>query len=171
MARLYDITVTKSDGEETKLEEYSGKTLLLVNVASNCGYTHQYMGLQKLYEQYKGMGFAILAFPCNDFGGQEPGTMEEIINFCLSKYGVKFDIFQKINIVGQDKHPLYSFLIDQAPEQNEVKWNFEKFLVSRDGTIIKRFVSNIAPEALELRQALEKDLFSTDIIESGNEGI
>jgi glutathione peroxidase len=164
MDRIYDIPITKSDGQETTLKEYSGKTLLLVNVASNCDYTHHYVGLQKLYEQYKGMGFAVLAFPCNDFGGQEPGTMEEIIHYCLSKYGVKFDIFQKITIVGQNQHPLYKFLVDQSPEHNEVKWNFEKFLISRDGRILNRFVSNVAPEALELRQALEKDLFDSDLV-------
>lgn len=161
MNGIYDIPIIKSDGQETTLMEYSGKTLLLVNVASNCGYTHQYVGLQKLYEQYKGMGFAVLAFPCNDFGGQEPGTMEEIIEDCLSKYGVKFDFFKKINIVGQNQHPLYKFLVEQSSDQSEVKWNFEKFLISRDGRILNRFVSNIAPEALELRQALEKDLFDS----------
>lgn len=170
MERIYDIAITKADGEETTLEQYSGKTLLLVNVASNCGYAHQYVGLQKLYEQYKGMGFAVLAFPCNDFGEQEPGTMDEIISFCLSKYGVKFDFFQKIHIVGKDKHPLYKFLTKQSPEQNEVKWNFEKFLISRDGRILNRFVSNIGPETLELKQALEKDLFNT-YMTNGNEGV
>ena len=158
MERIYDIPITKSDGQETTLMDYSGKTLLLVNVASNCGYTHQYVGLQKLYEQYKGMGFEVLAFSCNDFGGQEPGTMEEIIKYCLSKYGVKFDFFQKINIVGQNKHPLYKFLIKQAPDHSEVKWNFEKFVINREGELVARFPSTVEPDSEDLVNAVEKAL-------------
>jgi glutathione peroxidase len=159
MGEIYNISVTTSEGNSTTLIDYAGKTLLIVNVASNCGFTPQYIGLQRLYEQYKGIGFEVLGFPCNDFGGQEPGTIEEIKQFCLSKFGVQFEMFDKVDILGPNKHPLFELLTDEAPMPGDVKWNFEKFIISRDGRVIGRFPSNINPEAFEIRQMLEQELY------------
>jgi glutathione peroxidase len=133
---LYDHTVKDAKGREVKLEDYRGKVLLLVNVASKCGYTPQYDGLQKLYEQYKDRGFVILGFPANNFGGQEPGTDEQIQDFCRLNYGVTFPVFAKISVKGEDKHPLYRYLTEEATNPGhagEIKWNFNKFLVGRVG--------------------------------------
>jgi len=159
MKEIYNISVTTSDGDTTTLMNYAGKALLIVNVASNCGFTPQYVGLQRLYEQYKGVGFEVLGFPSNDFGGQEPGTIQEIKAFCRSKFGVRFEMFDKVEIVGPNKHPLFELLTDEAPITGDVRWNFEKFVISREGDVIGRFPSNISPEALELRQILEQELY------------
>jgi len=160
MGALYNITVTTSSGERTSLNRYAGKALLIVNVASHCAYTPQYVGLQRLYEQYKSIGFEVLAFPCNDFGGQEPESIEEIKAFCLSKYGIQFELFDKISAIGDKKHPLFSELTSKAPYPGEVKWNFEKFVISRDGRVVARFPSSLSPESFEIKQTLEQALYN-----------
>lgn len=156
MSSIYEIAVQTADEASRSLGEYKGKVLLIVNVASKCGFTPQYAGLEKLNEQWKGRGLVILGFPCNDFGGQEPGTLEEIQEFCSLNYGVTFEIMDKVAILGEDKHPLYRYLTEHSEPQGDVKWNFEKFLISRDGDIAGRFSSKVAPEDEELQQAIEK---------------
>ncbi|OGU66207.1 MAG: glutathione peroxidase [Stygiobacter sp. RIFOXYC12_FULL_38_8] len=147
------------NGKEVKLSDYKGKVLLIVNVASKCGYTKQYAGLEAIYEKYKAEGFEILAFPCNDFGGQEPGTNEEIQEFCSSTYSVKFKLFDKIKVLGDEKAPLYALLTNNKNvEQGDIKWNFEKFLVDKEGNIVSRFRSKVTPESEELTKAIEKEL-------------
>lgn len=156
---ISDIKVKNIKGEEVKLSKYAGKVLLIVNVASNCGYTKQYAGLQKIYTKYKSQGFEILAFPCNDFGGQEPGSNEEIQQFCSANFSVTFEIFDKIKILGNDKSPLYNRLINNENTYNgDVKWNFEKFLISKTGRIIARFPSKTEPESEEIISLIEKEL-------------
>jgi glutathione peroxidase len=158
---LYDHTVKDAKGREVKLEDYRGKVLLLVNVASKCGYTPQYDGLQKLYEQYKDRGFVILGFPANNFGGQEPGTDEQIQDFCRLNYGVTFPVFAKISVKGEDKHPLYRYLTEEATNPGhagEIKWNFNKFLVGRDGRVLARFESADKPESEKVTKAVEAAL-------------
>jgi glutathione peroxidase len=156
---ILDLIVKNIDGKEVKLSQYKGKVLLIVNVASKCGYTPQYEGLEKLYEKYKDNGFEILAFPCNDFGGQEPGTTEEIKEFCSTKYNVTFPLFDKIKVIGKEKSPLYERLINSKNvEQGDIKWNFEKFLIDKNGEIVARFRSKVKPESEELISAIEKEL-------------
>ncbi len=154
---IYDITVKDINGKEVKLSDYKGKVLLIVNVASKCGFTPQYEGLQKIYEKFKDKGFEILAFPCNDFGGQEPGTNEEIKKFCSTNYNVTFKLFDKIKILGNEKAPLYERLINSDNvEKGDVKWNFEKFLIDKNGNIRARFRSKIKPESEEITKEIEK---------------
>jgi glutathione peroxidase len=154
-----DIIVKDMDGKTVNLSDYSGKVLLIVNVASKCGYTPQYEGLEKLYEKYKSRGFEILAFPCNDFDGQEPGTNEEIKKFCSANYNVTFRLFDKIKVLGDSRSPLYERLINNGSTENgDVKWNFEKFLISKDGKVVARFRSKIKPESEELTGEIEKEL-------------
>lgn len=155
---IYNIEVARPDGTATTLADYRNKVLLLVNVASECGFTQQYEALEALYRDYKKDGLEILAFPSNDFGGQEPGTMEDIEQFCKLNYGVTFPLFQKLHAIGQDKHPLYKWLTEEAGDGGEVKWNFEKFLISRQGEIISRYESKITPDALELLSDLKQAL-------------
>ena len=156
---IQDVTVKDMNGKEVKLSDYKGKVLLIVNVASKCGYTKQYAGLEAIYEKYKAQGFEILAFPCNDFGGQEPGTNDEIAEFCSSTYSVKFKLFDKIKVLGDEKAPLYSLLTNNKNvEQGDIKWNFEKFLVDKEGNVVSRFRSKITPESEELTKAIEKEL-------------
>ena len=139
MDNINDITVLDMNKKEIKLSDYNGKVLLIVNVASECGNTPQYAGLEEIYKKYNSKGFEILAFPCNDFGGQEPGTNEQIQNFCSSKFGVTFKLFDKIKVLGKDKSPLYDRLINNSvTEKGDVKWNFEKFLISKDGKIVSK---------------------------------
>lgn len=158
-ANIYNIVVKDMDGKDVKLSDFKGKVLLIVNVASKCGYTPQYEGLQKIYEKYKEKGFEILAFPCNDFKGQEPGTNEEIKEFCTSTYGVSFKLFNKIKVLGDDREPLYELLIkSDSVDKGDVKWNFEKFLISKDGEIVGRFRSKVKPEGEELTSEIEKYL-------------
>lgn len=158
-ANIYNIVVKDMDGKDVKLSDFKGKVLLIVNVASKCGYTPQYEGLQKIYEKYKEKGFEILAFPCNDFKGQEPGTNEEIKEFCTSTYGVSFKLFNKIKVLGDDREPLYELLINSdSVDKGDVKWNFEKFLISKDGEIVGRFRSKVKPEGEELTSEIEKYL-------------
>lgn len=155
---IYDITVKDMDGKDVSLSDYKGNVLLIVNVASQCGYTPQYEGLEKLYEEKKSKGFEILAFPCNDFGGQEPGTNEEIKQFCESKYNVSFKLFDKVKVLGDDKALLYNRLVNNAPETGDVSWNFEKFLVDKNGNIVGRYKSKVKPDSDELLKAIDTEL-------------
>src|SRR5918997_3104181 len=158
---VYDFTLKNAKGQDVKLSDYRGKVVMLVNVASKCGYTPQYEGLQKIYERYKDQGFTILGFPANNFGAQEPGTDEEIQQFCRSNYGVTFPVFSKISVKGDDKHPLYKYLTEKETNPQfagEIKWNFNKFLVSKDGKIIACFESADKPEDAKVTQAIESAL-------------
>lgn len=156
---IHDIKVKNISGKEVSLSEYEGKVLLIVNVASKCGYTPQYEGLQALYEKYKDKGFEILAFPCNDFGGQEPGTNEEIQEFCSSTFGVEFPLFDKIKVLGDEREPLYEKLINNpTTEQGDIKWNFEKFLIAKNGDVIARYRSKVEPLSDEILSAVETEL-------------
>ena len=148
----YTTPVTQIDGTETDLSAYSGQVLLIVNTASACGYTPQYRGLQALYQRFKDQGFSVLGFPCNQFGGQEPGTADEIQDFCEKKFSVTFPLFAKIDVNGPDTHPLYQQLKSAKPGllgSQDIKWNFTKFLVSRDGQVQKRYGSQKDPNDLE----------------------
>jgi|WetSurMetagenome_2_1015567.scaffolds.fasta_scaffold40230_3 glutathione peroxidase len=151
---ISDIMVKTMDSKDVSLSEYKGKVLMIVNVASLCGNTPQYEGLERIYEKYKDKGFEILAFPCNDFGGQEPGTNEEIKDFCTSKYKVTFTLFDKIKVLGDDKSTLYARLIQTEPA-GDVKWNFEKFLIDKNGNVVSRFKSKIKPEDTEITTVIE----------------
>lgn len=156
---IQNITVRDIDGKEVKLSDYKGKVLLIVNVASYCGYTKQYSGLEEIYKKYKDKGFEILAFPCNQFGEQEPGTNEEIKNFCSSKFDVTFKLFDKVDVNGKNKSQLYSILTDnEVTGKADVKWNFEKFLVDKSGNVIARYLSKIEPTNDELTSAIDKEL-------------
>ena len=158
-APLYEVAVKDIDGKAVKLEVYRGKVLLIVNVASECGYTPQYEGLQALFTRFQKQGFVVLAFPCNQFGGQEPGTAAEIKTFCSTNYHVTFPLFQKIEVNGPGRHPLYTVLAGKgAAFPGDIKWNFGKFLVGRDGTVLQRFDSSVEPDAPELVSAVEKAL-------------
>ncbi|MGH7961183.1 MAG: glutathione peroxidase [Candidatus Binatia bacterium] len=148
---IYDIEVTTIEGQPQKMNAYRDKTLLVVNVASECGFTPQYKGLQALYEQYKDKGFTVLGFPCDQFGHQEPGDEEEIQGFCLSTYKVTFPLFAKINVNGDNAHPLYKYLKSEKPGilgSEAIKWNFTKFLVGADGSILKRYAPRDTPESI-----------------------
>lgn len=158
---VYEFKMKNIDGKEVSLSEYKGKVLMLVNVASKCGLTPQYEALQALYSRYKDQGFIILGFPANNFMGQEPGTEAEIKEFCSVKYNVTFPLFAKISVKGDDQHPLYQYLTstDSNPQfGGEIKWNFNKFLVGRDGKIIARFEPKVKPDSEEVVQAIEKAL-------------
>lgn len=149
------------DGKPKKLKEYRGKALLIVNVASRCGLTPQYADLQDLHEKYAKKGLAILAFPCNQFGGQEPGTPTEIASFCEDKYGVEFDLFEKLNVNGEERHPLYEYLtkLETKPQKKgDIQWNFEKFVVDREGNVIARFHPRVKPRDRPMIEAIEKAL-------------
>lgn len=156
----YGLQVKGIDGTEVPLEQYRGKVLLIVNTASKCGYTPQYEGLQKLYEKYQEQGLVVLGFPSNDFGGQEPGSNQEIAGFCSSKFEVGFPLFEKGAVQGEGKQELYQYLVENSPvsESGEVKWNFEKFLVARDGKVIARYRSAVEPESSEITSAIEDAL-------------
>ncbi|MDP4115684.1 MAG: glutathione peroxidase [Bacteroidota bacterium] len=159
MDNINNIIVLDMDKKEINLDVYKGKVLLIVNVASKCGYTKQYAGLQQLYDKYKERGFEILAFPCNDFGGQEPGSNEEILEFCTTRFDVKFKLFDKISVLGNNKIPLYKILTDNpVTGTSDVKWNFEKFLIDKSGRIVNRYRSNIEPMSAEITSAVEKEL-------------
>jgi glutathione peroxidase len=156
---IYDIAVKDIDGKNTTLGAYKGKVLLIVNVASHCGYTPQYKGLEAIYLKYHHQDFVVLGFPCNQFGGQEPGTVAEIKQFCASQYNVTFPLFDKIEVNGADRHPLYVALAGlDSPFPGDIKWNFNKFLIGRDGKILNRFDSKVKPESPELTQAIEAAL-------------
>jgi glutathione peroxidase len=158
---VLDFTLNSIDGKPAPLAQYRGKVALLVNVASRCGYTPQYAGLEKIYEKYKDRGFVILGFPANNFGEQEPGTNEEIKTFCSSKYQVTFPMYSKVSVAGADATPLYKFLTD--PKNNpatggDIEWNFTKFLVDRTGKVIARFEPDVTPESADITAAIEKAL-------------
>lgn len=155
---LYHLSVTSAAGETVPLSAYKGRALLIVNVASKCGYTPQYAGLEALHREYRDRGLAVLAFPCNDFGGQEPGTMEEIQQFCRVNYDVTFEVFAKLHCIGENKHPLYRWLTEQAEPREEVQWNFEKFLITPDGRLAQRFKSGVNPRDSVLIEAVERSL-------------
>lgn len=156
---LYDVPLKDIDGHATSLKPYQGKVLLIVNVASKCGYTPQYAGLEALYQKYKDKGLTVLGFPCNQFGHQEPGTDAEIKQFCSSKYQVTFPLFDKLEVNGEHRHPLYSQLAgESSPYPGNIRWNFTKFLIGRDGKILKRFDSKVKPDSPELVQAVESAL-------------
>lgn len=177
---IYNTPLTTIDGKATKLSAFEGEVLLVVNVASQCGLTRQYEGLESLYQTWHDKGFEVLGFPCNEFGAQEPGTEEEIQTFCSTQYGVKFPMFSKIEVNGEGRHPLYQALIAAQPEATKpegsefyqrlaskgrepvkpdnILWNFEKFLVGRDGQVIQRFAPDLTPEDPQLVEAIKKAL-------------
>lgn len=148
---IYDFKVKSIDGEEKPLSDYKGKVLLIVNTASKCGFTSQYKGLQELYSKYSSQGFEVLGFPCNQFGGQEPGTSDEIKEFCELNYSVSFPIFEKIDVNGDNAHELYKFLKSEKSGliTDDIKWNFTKFLVDKNGKPIERYGSTTTPESIE----------------------
>ena len=159
MTNIYDFTMRDIDGKDVSLSAFKGKVLLIVNVASKCGLVGQYEGLEKLYATYKDRGFVVLGFPANDFLGQEPGTEAEIKSFCTLTYGVTFPMFSKISVKGKDIHPLYAFLTSKETNPafgGAISWNFNKFLIGRDGTVVGRFGSRTKPEDKELVEAVEK---------------
>lgn len=148
---FYDYKVKNISGEDVSMSDYKGKVVLIVNTASKCGFTKQYEGLEELYEKYKDQGFVILGFPCNQFGAQEPGGNEEIKNFCTSTFSVTFPMMSKIDVNGDDADPLYKFLKKEKGGilGDDIKWNFTKFLIDRDGNVVDRFASQKTPKALE----------------------
>lgn len=158
---LYDIAVHRLDGTPADLHDYEGTTALIVNVASKCGLTPQYEALERIHEKYAPRGFTVLGFPCDQFAGQEPGTPDEIATFCSTTYGVTFPLFEKIEVNGEGRHPLYDLLTalpDDEDKAGDISWNFEKFLISGDGSVVKRFRPLVEPEAPELIAALEAQL-------------
>jgi len=157
---VHDFTLISIDGKPGRLSQYQGKVVLIVNVASKCGFTPQYTGLENVYEKYKDQGFVILGFPANNFGAQEPGTNAEIKTFCSSKYSVTFPMYSKISVKGDDQAPLYAYLTKEtgAGIAGEIKWNFTKFLVDRDGKVIQRFEPAVTPDSKEVTGAIEKQL-------------
>jgi glutathione peroxidase len=158
---IYDIPLTTLSGEPASLAEHKGEVLLIVNVASKCGLTPQYEGLERLQERFAGRGFSVLGFPSNQFGGQEPGTSEEIAEFCSATYGVTFPMYEKIDVNGPDRHPLYSELTatpDAAGLAGDVQWNFEKFLVDADGAVVARLRPQTLPESDEVVSLIESHL-------------
>ncbi|MCS7056388.1 MAG: glutathione peroxidase [Thermoflexales bacterium] len=154
---ILDETVVTAQNETRSLRDFAGNVLLIVNVASRCGYTPQYAGLEALYKKYRDRGFTVLAFPCNQFGGQEPGTIEQILDFCNTRYGVSFPVFNKIEVNGPNRAPLYAKLTRAIPPET-IGWNFEKFLVGRDGRVLARFNSSTSPDAEVLVRAIEQAL-------------
>ena len=151
MTSIYSFSARTLGGEEVSLEQYRGKLLLIVNTASECGFTPQYAGLQKLYETYAGRDFVVLGFPCNQFGKQEPGDATQIGSFCEKNYGVRFPMFEKIDVNGANAHPLYRYLTGEAPGLlglEGIKWNFTKFLVGRDGAVVKRYAPVTKPDTI-----------------------
>jgi glutathione peroxidase len=179
-ASVYNVPVSRIDGTKTTLADYKGSVMLIVNVASACGLTPQYAGLESMYEKLKGRGLVVLGFPCNDFGSQEPGSHEQIQQFCETKFGVQFPMFEKVTVKSQGRHPLYSNLISAQPKaqfapgsdfksklasygikqekDSDILWNFEKFLVSREGTVVGRFAPDTAPDDPTLVSAIEAEL-------------
>ncbi len=156
---INDITVLDMENDSIQLSDYNDKVLLIVNVASECGYTPQYKGLEKIYQKYNSLGFEILAFPCNDFGGQEPGTNEEIKAFCSSIYNVTFMLFDKIKVLGEEKSPLYERLTNNSiTDKSDINWNFEKFIISKDGKITARFLTKVEPTDEALTKLIEQEL-------------
>jgi glutathione peroxidase len=158
MGGAHDFRVRTIDGQERSLADYAGQVLLIVNVASACGYTPQYAGLELLHQEYAGRGLRVLGFPCNDFGAQEPGRESEIKTFCETKYGVSFDLFAKVKVKGEAAAPLYTWLQNDAKFGGPVPWNFSKFLVGKNGEIVARFAHKVDPLSSEMRAAIEAAL-------------
>ncbi|MEO0928363.1 MAG: glutathione peroxidase [Cyanobacteria bacterium J06643_13] len=158
MSNISDIAVKNIAGKSETFADYQGKVLLIVNVASYCGYTPQYQGLEQLNKDYRDRGLRVLGFPCNDFGAQEPGTNEEITKFCETSYGVTFDMMDKVHAKGAEKHPLYQTLTKAVEPKGDVAWNFEKFLISKQGEVVARFGSGVTPTSPELVKAIEAEL-------------
>jgi len=148
---IYDYTVKDAAGNDVNMKEYEGKVLLIVNTATGCGFTPQYEGLQDLYEKYQAQGLEILDFPCNQFGNQAPGTEEEIVDFCMSRYGVTFKMFRKVEVNGEEAEPLFKFLKEQKGGMmgSKIKWNFTKFLVDRNGNVVERYAPTTTPEQID----------------------
>jgi glutathione peroxidase len=155
---IYDFTMDDIDGKPVNLSQYRGKVLLVVNTASMCGNTPQYSELETMYETYQEKGFEILAFPANNFGQQEPGTNQEIKNFCFTKYSLTFPLFSKISVKGDDKHPLYHYLTEQSPFPGEVEWNFQKYLIDRSGNVVARYHHRTKPLSEEIVRGVETAL-------------
>lgn len=157
---IHELTAKSIEGESKKLEAYAGEVLLVVNVASLCGYTPQYKGLEALHRAYKAQGFRVLAFPCNDFGAQEPGAETEIKNFCTARYEVTFELFSKVKAKGEGIHPVFAALTgpEVGDQAGDIRWNFTKFLVDKQGKLLARFEPNIDPMSAEICQAVEKAL-------------
>ena len=156
---INDITVMDMGNNSIHLSEYNGKVLLIVNVASECGYTPQYKGLEEIYQKYNSRGFEVLAFPCNDFGAQEPGTNDEIQAFCSLNYDVTIKLFDKIKVLGEDKSPLYERLTNNnITDKSDINWNFEKFIISKDGKITTRFLSKVDPTDEAITKIIEEEL-------------
>src|SRR6202142_4520969 len=157
---IYGFTLNSIDGKPAPRADYKGKVVLVVNVASQCGYTPQYTALESIYEKYKDQGFVILGFPANNFGAQEPGTNEEIKTFCSRKYNVTFPMYGKVSVKGDDQTPLYQYLTKQTGPSiaGDIKWNFTKFLVDRNGNVVERFESAVTPDSKEVVSAVEKQL-------------
>src|SRR5271154_2933930 len=157
---IYTFTLNSIDGQPAPLATYKGKVVLVVNVASQCGYTPQYTALEATYEKYKDQGFVIVGFPANNFGAQEPGTNEEIKTFCSRKYNVTFPMYSKVSVKGDDQTPLYQYLTKQTGPSiaGDIKWNFTKFLVDRNGNVVERFESAVTPDSKEVVSAVEKQL-------------
>jgi glutathione peroxidase len=156
---IHDVALTTLDGRPASLGDYAGKVLLVVNVASKCGLTPQYTGLERLHEKFADRGLSVLGFPCNQFGGQEPGGAEEIETFCSTTYGVTFPMFEKVDVNGEDRHPLFATLTQLADAEGhsgDVRWNFEKFLVDREGVPVRRFSPLTDPESDEVVGAIEE---------------
>ena len=161
MSSIYDIPINTLDGRPSSLAEHKGKVLLLVNVASKCGLTPQYTGLEALHEKYKDRGFSVIGLPCNQFGGQEPGSAEEIQTFCSTSYGVTFPLYEKIEVNGPGRHALYELLVkvaDNKGHTGDIQWNFEKFLISPQGEVVARYNPVVAPDDEGLIAAIEENL-------------
>ncbi len=154
---VHEFSLNTINGEEISLSEFSGNVLLIVNTASQCGFTPQYAGLQELHDTYYSKGFKVLGFPANNFGNQEPGTDEEIAEFCERNFGVSFPLFSRIDVRGENKHPLFQFLTEsENPDfTGDINWNFEKFLVDQDGNLIRRFRSQVKPMSVEIKTSIE----------------
>ena len=160
-ASIYDFTIKSIDGQPVSLKSYQGKVVLLVNVASKCGFTPQYTGLEALYEKYKDRGLVIIGVPANNFAQQEPGTNEEIKTFCSRKYNVTFPMMAKVSVLGDDKAPLYRYLTDKSADPKfggDIKWNFTKFLFDRNGNLVARFEPPVTPDSAEIQSAVESAL-------------
>jgi glutathione peroxidase len=155
---IYGFTMKNIDGKEIPLSQYKGKVLLIVNVASECGFTPQYKDLEALYRKYRDRGFMVLGFPANNFGAQEPGTDQQIKQFCSTTYGVTFDMFSKISVKGEDQHPLYRLITSDGTYGGDIKWNFQKYLVDREGKIVGKYLSRVNPMSDEVTLAIEKAL-------------
>ena len=159
ISNISDFTVKDINKKEIKMSDYKGKVLLIVNVASKCGFTKQYDGLQEIYEKYNDQGFEVLGFPCNDFGGQEPGSNEEIAEFCSLNFNVTFPMFDKVKVLGDEKDPLFEALTNnEVTGKSNIKWNFEKFIIDKEGNIVDRFRSMTKPESKKITSIIEREL-------------